>query len=453
MDSEQSKQRGYLLSVENLPAVIEQNYEWSSEGVSIRRAFPRLSILTSRKSPLEKSLDTFTANLMGVTKGVEFDLCHAVDLLSLIPAVSLKKRTKAACVLDFNEFPVFKLRAGKVFRNMSKTHLNHLDARMRILVNSVDGAISYSRGVGKIAAKEYGITSSPILNLHNNINLDNNYSIRSDFGLKNYHRVLVHNCGYANEYGSAIIPEILAKLPIEYHIVMVGSAMSKAFDDNFKEKAAKLGVENRLHFKEDISGTKEYLSYLQGANLGLVILDSKVPNIRFGFSNRFCDLVAAGLPIITTSMPEANAQISHFKNGKVIQGFSVKTFVTAIREIAEDENQFELWRRAALCRESFSWSGETEKYNAIIDNVTKKQQNRNVAMIFPRGLVKNHRVFRLAKSIAKDGNKVAIFCGTEPPDKMRDAYPEVGVFRLSMKRALSNKEIQKSLDRIKQFYN
>ena len=374
----------------------------------------------------------FSQRLAELSLAQKFELVHSVDLPSSPSGHRLARRCGADHTIDINEFPWMERRVSRFYRDLTPVRMAELNGLVATPLAEATHTISTSVGLGRVASRRFAVTPQPFRNFHDPQSFRRSTEIRKEWGAADSDVVLVHPCTYAAAYNSDECIRLVATQPDTYRLVFVGEANSLTDHEKMVTLARELGVQDRVHFKGQIPDTTAYLKYLSGADLGLVMLSENVANIKFGLTNRFVDLIAARVPIISTPSLETTRLVRKRQLGWIVKSTSATAFgncVEAWRALSKSRKDA-LRRNVRAYAKEVSWLSEFENYCAHVPALADNTAPR-VAIVFQRGLIKNRRVLRFARSLIDlRGAQVTIFITSMPPKAIRNAYPDINFHRI-----------------------
>ena len=390
--------------------------------------------------PLEKNLKYFSDTLNIITKDSDIDILIGIDITTA-QVLSNYISSKTLKIIDINEFPLLEYREGKLFKKMSRLQLSCFQVRIKESLCNLDDGISVSNAISKITYNAYKYRTIPIINIRNSYKQYNKKNLKQMFNLDSTAKLLVHPATYAKEYGSDDLLYVMQKLPKNYHVLMIGNAANDDYDKDFKLLLNKLKLKDRIHFINFISSEEEYINYLHSCDLGLVFLKPKSQMIRFGFANRFGDLLSAQISIISSNIPEVNTIINKYGIGKVVGRWDINLFAEAIEEWFAKKDKKTIRDRKHAWKEiakTLSWEHESKRVYDIIKS--GDDRSSNIVIVFPRGLVKNRRVMRLAKVCSDRGDNVLVISGVHPNMKMIEGFEDIDFLSIPFNRKTSPRE-------------
>ncbi|MFF0338341.1 glycosyltransferase [Kribbella sp. NPDC004875] len=177
--------------------------------------------------------------------------------------------------------------------------------------------------------------------------------------------LVVYGGGVNRARGVGTVVEALPQLP-EVHLAIVAHANSVTAE--LLARAAELGVADRVHLAPFVPAEVVPL-YLRSASIGLSPL-LHAPNHDIAVTNKFCEYIAAGLPIITSDTPAQADLVKDLDLGAVYPAGDVDGLVQAILSVLADRDR--IAKRIAgdpALRHRFSWSAQAEVIRSVYADV------------------------------------------------------------------------------------
>ena len=177
--------------------------------------------------------------------------------------------------------------------------------------------------------------------------------------------LLVYGGGVNRARGVGTIIDALPRLP-DVHLVIVTLGNSVVVD--LLKRADKLGVAERVHTAPYVRPDLVPL-YLASATIGVTSL-LRAPNHDIAVTNKFCEYIAAGLPIVTSDTPAQADLVRRLELGAVYTAGDPASLAEAVQEV--------LQRRHVLSariagdpglRNRFSWRAQAETVRKIYDEL------------------------------------------------------------------------------------
>lgn len=125
------------------------------------------------------------------------------------------------------------------------------------------------------------------------------------------------------------------------------------------ELAADLGVADRVHLADYVPAG-DVPHYFSDATVGLSTLLHS-PNHDVALTNKFCEYLNAGLPIVTSDTPAQAVLVRELRLGAVYPAGDVAGFVRAVSAVLDGADDFaQRIRDDAGLKHRFSWSRQSE---------------------------------------------------------------------------------------------
>jgi glycosyltransferase involved in cell wall biosynthesis len=139
------------------------------------------------------------------------------------------------------------------------------------------------------------------------------------------------------------------------------------------EKVTQLGLTGRIKFVKKLAWNM-LMRYTRSADAGLSLDKNSNLNYNFSLPNKLFDYISAGIPVISTDLPEIARIINEFRCGILISEASPEEISKAIKELRDNRELLsELKRNSAIASESVNWENESKKvvdlYRSIIINL------------------------------------------------------------------------------------
>jgi glycosyltransferase involved in cell wall biosynthesis len=177
--------------------------------------------------------------------------------------------------------------------------------------------------------------------------------------------LLVYGGGVNRARGVGTVVEALPQLP-DVHLAIVAQANSVTAE--LQARAAELGVSHRVHLAPFVAAEVVPL-YLRSASIGLSPL-LHAPNHDIAVTNKFCEYIAAGLPIITSDTPAQADLVNELDLGAVHTAGDVDSLVQAVRTVLADRDR--IAKRIAddpHLLHRFSWAAQAEVIRSVYADV------------------------------------------------------------------------------------
>jgi glycosyltransferase involved in cell wall biosynthesis len=172
-------------------------------------------------------------------------------------------------------------------------------------------------------------------------------------------------------YGLELVVEAIARLAarlpgIRLDVYGTGDSVAAAQD-----RAAALGVAERVHFTDRYLAHAEVLERVRSANVGVI------PNLptqlnRFALSSKLFEYVVLGVPVVSADLPTIR---EHFADDEVrfFRAGDVDALADALLDVAANHTDARARAERALKRyESYSWPRNAARYAELLSRITSK---------------------------------------------------------------------------------
>ena len=101
------------------------------------------------------------------------------------------------------------------------------------------------------------------------------------------------------------------------------------------------------------------MQYTSVADLGLTLDKNTNLNYRFSLPNKLFDYIHAGVPIISSDLPEIRKIIDEYEIGDFIPDHNPESIANKIKEVFADKGLMEKWKKNInFAARNLSWQNE-----------------------------------------------------------------------------------------------
>jgi len=229
----------------------------------------------------------------------------------------------------------------------------------REFLKDVDRVITVSEPLARWLQRDHKLPTLPDVVLNAPIEPPEHAEVvdlRTQLGLAEGVPLLVYLGGVHRARGVGTAVEALPQLP-GVHLAIV--ARINSFTTELRARAAELGVGDRLHVLPFVKAELVPL-YVRSATIGLSPL-LHAPNHDIAVTNKFCEYIAAGLPIITSDTSAQADLVNELDLGAVYPAGDVDGLVQAVRTVLADRDRIaQRIAGDAELRHRFSWAAQAE---------------------------------------------------------------------------------------------
>jgi glycosyltransferase involved in cell wall biosynthesis len=239
--------------------------------------------------------------------------------------------------------------------------------------------------------------------------------LRERLGLPVGDIVLVSPCGISAETGALAAARALRFLPADHVLVFIGRFSHATVESQLRAALRRDRTEHRCFFLPELD-YPTYLAYLAECDVGLVLFDTAVANMRLSAPNRFFDLLAAGVPMVSTPIPEIATILHRHGIGGIVEERRPAAVARAILDLRERlgigrGGAIDPRIRGRLERVARHHRADKEMARAVatLENNVGPLAGKRVALLTLRSAFSNRRFLRMATALRASGAAVAGF--------------------------------------------
>ena len=289
---------------------------------------------------------------------------HAHDVVTLLPGALAARVTGASLIYDAHE-----LASGVAYRRgllaRAVTWLERIASRGAVAIVTVSDSIADRMRV------IHGLRARPVV-VRNFCALprpgtpDRGGPLRAQLGIDGQPLVL-HQGAAAPGRGCENLVRAMTLLT-DAHLAFLGTP-DDAFRSSLARLARELGVEDRVRFLPAVPPAR-LLAATSDADVGVTLFEATCENYRLTLPNKLFEYVAAGVPVVGSSMPEVERVIAEHGIGWTVDPSSPDAIADVLRAALRSAGDPELRSRLADADARFSWPEEgaklVELYRAVL---------------------------------------------------------------------------------------
>ena len=109
------------------------------------------------------------------------------------------------------------------------------------------------------------------------------------------------------------------------------------------------------------------MQFTRNADLGLSLDKDTNLNYRFSLPNKLFDYFAAGIPVLSSDLPEVAGLVHRFQAGVVLPSVTCQAIVQAVRALMKDRSRMSALRvNATFAARELDGRTETNKLSALL---------------------------------------------------------------------------------------
>ncbi|WP_160312827.1 glycosyltransferase family 4 protein [Jiangella alkaliphila] len=255
-------------------------------------------------------------------------------------------------------------------------------AALRLLeerfISAVDRVVTVSDPLADLLQRDHGLAERPLVVLNAPVESASGAAVRplrEVAGVAAGTPLLVYAGGLVVERGVQTVVDALPELPGVQLVVVVNRPGSMT--RWLQARATALGVGDQLHFAPFVP-PDQVAAYISSATLGLSPL-LRAPNHDVAVTNKFCEYLAAGLPIVTSDTPAQAALVRELDLGTVHQAGDAADCARAVRAALADHDRLAARMRAdSELRHRFSWAAQVEVIRGLYESVAGATPVRDI---------------------------------------------------------------------------
>jgi len=281
-----------------------------------------------------------------------FDLYISNDLDTILPCYLMSKLKRKPLVYDAHEYFTgqYGLRESKFSYNVWKRIERHIIPGLKYMMTVSDS-------IADIYYSEYGIRPVVVRNVAFSA-YDVLPASRASLNISDEDLlVVIQGAGINPGRG---VEELLDALKITrgIHLLIIGSGDAL---DEIKIKSADKLLEGKITFLPRMPWS-EMMSYTKTCDAGLSLDKNISLNQRFSLPNKLFDYISAGIPVISSSLPEVAKIITDYSCGIIIGEVTPSAIAVALETLRDDSSlKSRLKNAASVASIDLVWDKEMKK--------------------------------------------------------------------------------------------
>ncbi len=285
------------------------------------------------------------------------DLLFANDLDTLLPNYLKSKISGSKIIFDshemFCEVPELKNHPFK------KSIWEYLE---RKLVPKLTNCITVNESIAEWFSNKYKVQFHVVRNIGNpptEINLKS----RKELGIpEDKKMILIQGSGINIDRGAEECIDAMVYLKdVILYIIGSGDVIHV-----LKQKTKEKQLQDKIIFINKIP-SHELVHYTSAADMGLMMDKDTNLNYRFSLPNKLFDFVNAGIPVLSSKLPELEKFIKKYNIGNFIESHQPKHIAEMIEKTIYSE-QYTIWKKNTLvAKTENSWQIEKLKLIELIN--------------------------------------------------------------------------------------
>ena len=288
------------------------------------------------------------------------DILVANDLDTLLPNVLIKKLRRKKLVYDAHEYfcGILEIqhrpRVKKTWQRIEKYCFPKTDAVITVSQSIAD---KYKEEYGKEVAV---VRNIPVLGEGRRLKAES-AKARKGEGVNDKFVVILQGNAIHKDRGGE---EIVEAMPFIHNadLLIVGQGDMIPY---MKERVKELNLQERVTFTGRV--TPEILrTYTASADLGIAFDKNVSPNHYYSLPNKLFEYIHAGVPVISSDLPERKRIIEQYEVGAVLTDLEPQTVANAINSILGNEELLvRLKENCGVAAQELNWEEEEKVIQKI----------------------------------------------------------------------------------------
>jgi glycosyltransferase involved in cell wall biosynthesis len=222
-----------------------------------------------------------------------------------------------------------------------------------------------NKSIAEIYQAKYNVTVQVIRNLPRIEQLQKTAS-RQSLGLPENKKVIIlQGAGINMDRGGEELIEAMALLP-EYFLAVVGSGDVL---EALKSRTEQLGIAGRVIFKPKMPYA-DMMQYTLNADLGVTLDKDTNLNYRYSLPNKIFDYIKAGIPVLSSNLPELRNVIESYDIGAIFLSHQPKVIADTIHQILSDEPRMLRYREnTKFAAAKLNWESQEPQLAKIFETL------------------------------------------------------------------------------------
>jgi glycosyltransferase involved in cell wall biosynthesis len=290
-----------------------------------------------------------------------WQVVHAHDLNTLPAAVAIAWRTGARLVYDAHElYPdisTLSAREARAWRVLE-----------RVLIGRADEVITVSESIADVLVQRHGIRRPHVL--LNCPESDGRAVVREQArgalrrlaGVDANRPLVLYQGGFAPNRGLETLIRAAGLLPIAATVVLMGWGR---LEDALRQLVAEEALDDRVTLIPPVAPDR-LLETTAGADVGVIPYLPVGLNNRLSTPNKLFEYLAAGIPVVASSLPEIERVLDGHAAGRTVPPGDPAALAGALGDILGDPARAEALRvNARRAGRRFTWEAERPKLLAL----------------------------------------------------------------------------------------
>lgn len=304
---------------------------------------------------------TFKILLLKELFGTKADLYFAEEIYSL-PFVKFRAMFGNAKVY-YNSRELFAFLGGLRNRRIIQKFFVMLE---KIFIYRVDLVLTTGEMDSEFLHNFYGIENTLVIrNIPKLKSPKNKIDLRKKLSLNPETKILLYQGVLIDGRGIELVIKNLSKINNAV-LVLLGDGERKM---QWKNLAEKNNVGRKVFFLGTIK-QDELINYTAAADIGICLIENISVSYYHALPNKLFEYIMAGLPVISSSLPQMKKVVEDYKIGECIDLEKNESVFEVINKMSADTDQLERYKsNCAEASKQLNWDVEFEKVKETLLNL------------------------------------------------------------------------------------
>lgn len=299
--------------------------------------------------------------LLLISRKKSYEVIHAHDLDGLFVSKFVKRLSKPAVkiVYDAHEYET-------EVNGLTGIKKQFYKITERIFIKKIDAFITVSDSIASEYERLYGIKNATIiLNTPNFSGYKNNRAydhFRNKMNIRSDQRVFLYQGYLKRGRGIELLIKAFQNMPDDKNvIVFLGNGLLTEFVTDQSENS------DVIFHHDFVSGDKIY-EYTSSADIGISFIEDISLSYRYCMPNKLFEYMSAGLPVITSNLPDMKKFVQTYEIGLVATDNTVDGFANVIGRF--NEKNISMYKENALATSKIvNWEAQEKKLNKLYSSI------------------------------------------------------------------------------------
>jgi len=287
------------------------------------------------------------------------DLLISNDLDTLLPNYLVKKLKRAPLVYDSHEY------FTEVPELVNRKHVQAVWKFIeRKLFPKLTDVITVNDSIAELFEKDYGIRPIVVRNIPRRANKIDIVS-RKSLGLPDDKYILIlQGSGINVHRGAEELVEAMQYINKAVLLLVGGGDVINILKNMVEE----LGISQKVIFIPRVP-YQQLMEYTAVADLGLTLDKSNNLNYKFSLPNKLFDYIHAGVPVLSSPLPEIEKIISTYNVGGFIPDHNPANIADTINQMLSNQELMSMWKKnCKFAAHELIWENEEK----VLKNIYAK---------------------------------------------------------------------------------